>query len=125
MIPCALAGDSIAVGIAPFFKHCVVDAKIGISSAAIIGRVHDADVLVVSAGSNDPRNPHLEANLKIIRAKASGKVIWISPIDRTAAEAVVRVAAIHGDRVVRFSSGRDHVHPRSEGSLAAAVRGAF
>ena len=111
---CAIVGDSIAVGVAEYSHGCsIVDAKIGISSSAIIRRVHDADVVVISAGSNDPNNPRLVDNLKVIRAKCTHKVIWISPVNRVAAAAVRTVAALHGDTVITFIPGRDHVHPRS------------
>ena len=53
---CAIVGDSIAVDQFAYFPACIHDAKIGMPSANIIGRVHSADVLVVSAGSNDPDN---------------------------------------------------------------------
>src|SRR5580700_9449292 len=108
---CAVVGDSIALGVSPYLPECTVDAKIGISSAAVIGRVHEADVLIVSAGSNDPDNPSLVSNLERIRAKATGKVIRIRPVNLKAAMAVLHVAGQHGDLVVSFEPGRDHVHP--------------
>jgi hypothetical protein len=120
---CAIIGDSIAIGLAALMPQCVVDAKVGIPSAAVIYRMHSADIVVVSAGSNDPRNPRLVDNLKLIRATALGKVIWIAPIDRAAAKAVASVAAIHSDPVIHFEPGHDNVHPRSDVTLAAAVKG--
>jgi hypothetical protein len=122
MAACLIAGDSIAVAVAPYLPNCTVNAKIGIPSAAIIGRADAANVLVVSAGSNDPRNPELIDNLQRIRERTSGKVIWIQPIDDVAAAAVRRVAALHGDHVVTFSPGRDHVHPLDDKALAESVR---
>jgi hypothetical protein len=119
---CAIVGDSIAVSVGRFIEECLVDAKSGIPSAEVIPRVHPADVLFVSAGSNDPRNPRLEDNLRMIRAKASAAVVWIVPISPTAAVAVERVAATHDDPIVRFEPSSDGVHPKSYSDLAIALR---
>ena len=73
MAACLIAGDSIAVGVAPYLPRCAVNAKVGITSTAIIRRVGAANLLIISAGSNDPRNPRLINNLKSIRAKATAK----------------------------------------------------
>jgi len=126
---CAIIGDSIAVGTAAaeslpasYRLPCFMDAKVGIPSAQIIGRVHDADVVVVSAGSNDPHNPKLVANLEAIRTKITGRVLWIVPQDRVAAAAVRSVAAKHSDLIVTFTAGRDGVHPHSYAPIIGAVR---
>lgn len=121
MIDCAVVGDSIALGVGTELHRCVVDATVGIPSADVIGRVQHANVLVVSAGSNDARSPALEHNLRAIRAKASSKVIWISPMDPVAAAAVRRVARLHGDQVVHFTPRPDNIHPRSYPTLADRV----
>ncbi|HUO87984.1 MAG TPA: hypothetical protein VMU08_02320 [Rhizomicrobium sp.] len=121
MIDCAVVGDSIALGVGTELHRCVVNATVGIPSTEVIGRVQEANVLVVSAGSNDPRNPKLEANLRAIRARAAQRVIWIAPMDPIAAEAVRRVARIHGDAVVGFTPRPDHIHPRSYPALAGRV----
>jgi hypothetical protein len=124
---CAVIGDSIAVGAGKYMRTCKVNAKIGISSRAVIGRIDPhVDVNVVSAGSNDPDNPNLRANLESLRSRA-GRVIWILPIDIRARAKVQAVATAHGDPVVSFAPAGDHVHPRSEIGLArsiAAVMGA-
>jgi hypothetical protein len=118
---CAVVGDSIAAGAGQYMRKCKVNAKIGISSHAVIGRVDPAaDVNVVSAGSNDPANPNLRVNLESIRSRA-GRVIWILPIDTRARAEVQAVAAEHGDPVVSFAPAGDHVHPRSEVGLARSI----
>jgi hypothetical protein len=118
---CAVVGDSIAVGAGQYLRACKVDAKIGISSSAVIARVdRSADVNIVSAGSNDPENPNLRANLDRIRSRAL-RVIWILPIEARARAAVQQVAAAHGDSVVSFVASSDHVHPRSEIALARSI----
>lgn len=119
---CAIIGDSIADGLAALIPDCIVDAKVGIPSVAIIDRVHGADVLIVSAGSNDPNNPSLQANLEKIREKATGSVIWIRPNMERAAAAVMAVASRHGDMVVSFTAGRDKVHPKNYKTLARELK---
>jgi hypothetical protein len=123
MIDCAIVGDSIALGIGTEMQGCTVNAALGIPSAEIIGRVEDAAVLVVSAGSNDSRNPQLEENLRVIRERAhdAKSVIWIAPADPRAAQAVLNVARSHGDKVVHFKPRADHIHPASYGDLAFSV----
>lgn len=119
---CALIGDDIAVGLATQRFNCTIDAKVGISSAAIVGRAYDSDIMIVSAGSNDPLNKHLIDNLRAIRSKTKGQVIWIIPIHPKAAASVRFIANEFGDSVVTFTPGMDHVHPRSYSTLAADVR---
>ena len=126
---CAIVGDSIAVGTATagglsarWRPPCIMDAKVGIPSVQVIGRVHDASLLVVSAGSNDPDNPKLADNLEAIRAKATGKVLWILPVNYRARIIVEAVAASHGDMVVAFTPGRDHVHPLSYVPILAEIQ---
>lgn len=125
---CVIAGDSIAVGTgyAEGLKTsrrppCNVDAKIGIPSAQVIGRVHAADLLVISAGSNDPDNPNLEKNLEEIRSKATGRVLWIVPVPKRAAAIVRKVAAIHHDGTISFAPGRDGLHPHSYAPIIREV----
>lgn len=118
---CAVAGDSIAFGVGRVMRQCLTDAKGGIPSADVIARVHPAEVLFVSAGTNDPNNPQLESNLEAIRAKASADVVWIEPMYAAAAAAVKRVAAMHKDPIVQFVPGSDGVHPKSYGDLAASL----
>jgi hypothetical protein len=121
--PCTVVGDSIAVGAGQFLQACKVDAKNGIPSAAVVARVdRTAHVNVISAGSNDPENPNLRANLNRIRSRAKD-VIWILPIHTRARAAVLEVATAHGDRVVSFAPAGDHVHPSSEVALARSIAG--
>jgi hypothetical protein len=118
---CAIVGDSIAVGVGQYMRSCRVNAKIGISSSAVIDRVdRSADVNVVSAGSNDPDNPNLRANLERIRSHAK-RTVWILPVPAQARAAVEAVAAAHGDAVVSFTPSADRLHPRSEAALARSI----
>jgi hypothetical protein len=118
---CAVVGDSIAVGAGQYMRSCKVNAKIGILSSAVIARVDPfVNVNVVSAGSNDPANPNLHANLENIRSRAR-RVIWILPIETRARAEVQAVATAHGDPVVSFAPSGDHVHPRSDFNLARSI----
>ena len=124
---CAVVGDSIAVGLRSYFRECRTDAKIGIGTKAVAARVTGrADVIIVSAGSNDYSTPGLLGRLKALRARArSARVIWILPAPRSAAAAVEGVAHAHGDAVVAFavsSTDREHIHPQSSKALAAEIR---
>lgn len=119
---CLVAGDSIALGLSGFIPGCEVNAKTGLPSGDIVDRVKAADVVVLSAGSNDPHNPRLVENLKAMRAKARGRVIWIVPVNHTAAAAVNRIAMANHDKAIPFVPGADRVHPLSYQTLAASVR---
>lgn len=122
---CAIVGDSIADGLAEKMPHCQRNAKIGIPSGKIIERVPQGylGLLIISAGSNDPQNPRLADNLNAMRRRAGGGVIWIAPVDSRARSVVNSVAQAHGDRVVTFTPGRDHVHPRSYSEIAQQIQG--
>ncbi len=127
---CAVIGDSIAEGLRPFFHECQFAVQIGIGTAAIASRVPgNAEVIVVSAGSNDYLTPGLLARLQVLRSRAaSARVIWIKPIPGAAAAAVDTVAQAHGDPVVPFVvSPADglRVHPQSPSTLAAEIRRHF
>jgi len=127
---CVLVGDSIAADLRGFFPECSVDTKIGIGTAAIAARMpHGADLIVVSAGSNDYLTPGLLARLQKLRARAGeARVIWIRPAPATAAAAVDTVAHAHGDAVVPFAvsrTDRERLHPQSNRTLAADIRRHF
>ena len=121
-----VAGDSIAVGVASQL-HWAHDAKVGAPSKDIIHRVPHGHFhfLVLSAGSNDPMNPHLADNLNAMRRRAGGGVLWIAPVNAHARAVVTRVAHEHGDQVVTFTPGHDHIHPRSYAELAHRIQHAM
>ena len=123
---CAVVGDSIALMIAPFLDRCVVDAKVGEHVAQIVGRVHDADVVVVSAGSNDADYNDLAANLEKVRAKCSHRVLWILPALDRPRRLVTAIALKHGDAAVSFvADPKDGVHPLRPARLALDIRSEF
>ena len=122
---CAVVGDSIALMIAPFLGQCVVDAKVGEHVAQIVGRVHDADVVVVSAGSNDADYRDLAANLEKVRGRCSHRVLWILPALERPRRMVEAVALKHGDAAVSFPAGRDGVHPARPARLALDIEAEF
>jgi hypothetical protein len=122
---CAIAGDSIAYGLGTQMKQCTTNAKVGTPSHDIIHRVPQGftGLTIISAGSNDPMNPHLADNLNAMRRRAGGGVTWIAPVNPRARSVVESVAHAHGDRVVTFTPGHDNVHPQSYAALARAVQG--
>jgi hypothetical protein len=127
---CAVIGDSIAADLRPFLRECRFAGRIGIGTAAIVSLVpSNAEVIVVSAGSNDYLTPGLLARLQALRSRAgSARFIWIRPIPRLAATAVDAVAQAHGDAVVSFvvsSTDRERLHPQSNSALAAEIRRHF
>ncbi len=127
---CAVIGDSIAEDLRGFFRECHVDVKIGIGTAAIASRVPGrADLIIVSAGSNDYLTPGLLTRLHALRSRAgSARVVWIRPVPQAAAIAVDTVAHAHGDAVVSFEASRtdrERIHPQSNKALAADIRRHF
>ena|ERR1700692_1563092 len=119
---CAVVGDSIAEAVQSYFPECTHNTKIGISSAAVVSRTPSGkDVVIISAGSNDPKNPSLLAHLREIQKRA-GHVIWILPINPTARKAVEQVAAENQEPTVGFTPAKDHVHPRNNRVVAVAIR---
>jgi len=119
---CLILGDSIAVGLSWAIKGCTVVAKVGMSSAWILANAPNGnfDRVYISAGSNDPGNPALYSNLTNIRNKyCSSKVVWIRPANG-AGPTVLR-ATQPGDKIVYFTPGPDHVHPRSYAELGKSA----
>jgi hypothetical protein len=123
-VSCFIFGDCLALGLAAVLGGCASDAKVGISSTAVIQKAPTAnyDLVVISTGSNDPTNPRLSKNLETIRSKVhAGQVVWVRPVNAIAGRAVVAVALEHGDGAASVKPGRDNVHPRSYRVLAEAV----
>lgn len=123
---CIAVGDSIAVGVGQA-AHCSINAKVSVSSSYIANHTVSSNksVAIVSAGSNDPANPHLRSNLIKIRSKLnSDRVVWILPYNRSAAKVVRSVAISFGDGYIDLSdySTHDGVHPSSYKSVAKKIR---
>src|ERR1700726_987696 len=128
---CAVIGDSIADMVQDFLPECDHNTKVGISSAAVLARVlaePPRSVTIVSAGSNDPTNPRLAANLAAIRAH--GPVIWIVPSATAGSVAqarrvVLKFVADHQDPSVQFTPGccgvQARVHPIRPREIAAVI----
>ena len=91
--------SDLALGIAQTF-HCREYAVVGRSSGSIFAHAPRVigGVAYLSAGSNDPYDVQLTANLEGIRAKLGAeKVVWIIPYNRHTAAKVLAVARAHGD----------------------------
>jgi hypothetical protein len=129
---CIFIGDSIAVGLAQAINRgglvCDRAARVGVGSAKVVAAAlgaADYPIAIVSAGSNNPRDPRLERDLNAIRQVLwRSRVIWVLPYHRGAAYAVTRVAFAFNDAVVdlaRYPSD-DGVHPRDYKVVAGAIR---
>src|SRR5690242_17915394 len=91
---CALIGDSIAEDLRGFFRECQANVKLGVGTKAIAALMPArADLIVVSAGSNDYLDPGLLSRLQAVRFRAgAARVIRIRPAPSSAAAAVDTVA---------------------------------
>jgi hypothetical protein len=114
-------GDSLAVGVAGKIKGSTSDAKVGIGSGEILRRskdAPDADLTVISSGTNDPGNTNLLANLRETRKNVKGKVVWVMPLDPRAAAAVQQVMKENGDKSITYTASPSdsmHLHPSDQG----------
>jgi Phage tail lysozyme len=130
-------GDSLAVGTGSQISGAVVDAKVGISSSAILDKalsnkeLKGADLAIISAGANDgygidkknPNSAKTQSNLSAIRkALGAKKYVWILPFNRFAAQDIK--AEVGSDATVDLADvatpSKDHLHPTNYGSVAQA-----
>lgn len=122
MIECLILGDSIAVGIGSA-SHCQMIAEVGINSKNFVVShkyIPHANTTVISLGSNDG-NADFSKYLKQLRAKVSGKVVWIlSNNNAKARNIALNIARQNGDNVVYLSSfaTADGVHPKNYSAVA-------
>lgn len=125
MIECLIIGDSIAVGVGMRRHDCEVEAKIGITSNSYLNSIHrkfrieDAEVTVISLGSNDGNVDSYPSLLKIRQEIKTGKVIWImSTNNKQSRFAVLQLSFQYGDQVLDTSvypMSKDGVHPTAKG----------
>lgn len=123
--PCAIIGDSIAVGLSQVQHGCTVNARVGRSAGTIARQRLPGHYAwaVISAGSNNPTDPRLRSQLETIRRNLrSTNVVWVLPRHPRAASLVRSVAVRNRDGFVDFVPSRDGVHPRSYQSLMRSVR---
>lgn len=132
MIVCLMFGDSLAQFTAQAVKAaqgpaCRVVARKGAGSAEIASWRYppvSPSFVVISAGTNDARNPALARNLAAIRTRISAKrVAWLLPYDRQAALIVHRVAVSFRDSEMDLAAypSRDGIHPQSYAGVAGAL----
>lgn len=118
---CFVVGDSIAQMVAPYLP-CKSRTRNGEHTSVIIGWVRPADLVVISAGSNDDVNEALTRNLRELRIRAGqSRVVWIKPVNTAIANEVMALANVWGDRVASFVPTRDNVHPRHPDALAREI----
>lgn len=129
---CLIIGDSTALGTAGALfaqgVRCAVHARIGAPSAELARVFHSVsgvDRVLIAIGSNDPTNPGLARNLKIIRQRAVvSRVTWLAPYHAGAAKIVTEIARTLGDSAIQLSAfpSRDRVHPNSYRTVATALQ---
>jgi hypothetical protein len=115
-------GDSLAVGFGAA-AHIETHARVSASSCAIASFAPSgpADVIVVSAGINDPPGRCLDSLRARLHAR---RIIWILPAPINSARAhVAAVAAAHGDTTCSYVTGPRSFHPRSYAALVRSCLG--
>jgi hypothetical protein len=115
-------GDSLAVGFGAA-AHIETHARVSASSCAIASFAPSGsvDVIVVSAGINDPPGRCLDSLRARLHAR---RVIWILPAPINSARAhVASVAAAHGDATCSYVTGPRSFHPRSYQALVRSCLG--
>lgn len=136
MIDCLLAGDSIAFMMRDFLPECRLAAIGGINSwqfnhaSFVLARVPsklDADVVVISIGTNDHPGVNTEHELRLVRARVTARrVVWLIPAIKPNIQALVRrVASENGDITATIPLLQsDGIHPSWEGckSLRDTIR---
>ena len=128
MIECLIIGDSIAVGTAMFApKECVSYAHGGWNTWQWNKKWGDtpldADLLVISLGTNDYKDLKTEVELRKMRSRVHAKrVMWIMPpcneqFCKAEVNAIVgKVAHEYGDIIIGTMHVQpDHIHPSWSG----------
>lgn len=131
MTGCIIIGDCIALGIAAYASFmipggCDHQARVGAATAEIarMAPQRHAQVVFVSAGSNDADNADLGAQLAGLRARVrADRVVWLYPRASAGAWAVYKVARAYGDRTVSLAHlpSKDGAHPKDYRAAAALV----
>ena len=122
MLDCLILGDSIAVGVGQFRPECSVHATVGINSRnwndRNITKDLSANTVIISLGSNDPKNMKTIQELFTLRQVLGAKrVYWIVPaVNAEAQEAVKIVADKFEDKILFIPQlSKDKVHPTTNG----------
>lgn len=126
---CLVLGADVARQIAKYKPQCDVVAVDGRSSARINDNVPTKRYAVayVVAGTNDPLNPKLGANLFSIRRKLNaGRVTWVAPYPARASQRVYETAVYFKDGVVYLSKFKQNYsklgHPKDYKAVAKALK---
>jgi hypothetical protein len=96
-------GDSLALGFGQA-SHMTINAKVGISSCAILARTptDHYDFVLLSAGTNDPPGRCVAA----IRARLNAShVMWVVPVNG-ARGTVLATAKVYQDQTLVYTPGR-------------------
>ena len=103
-------GDSLALGFGQA-SHMRTLAIVGIGSCALLAITPTShfDFVLLSAGTNDPPGPCIEA----IRAKLmADRVEWVVPVNGARLN-VIAVAKSRGDALLYYAAGPNWPHPRA------------
>lgn len=122
MLDCLILGDSIAVGLAQFRPECGVHAKVGINSRNWVDKNITKDLVantvVISLGSNDPKNMKTIKELFALRQVVGAKqVYWIVPAVNVEAQEAVKIVADKFEDKILFipQLSKDKIHPTTNG----------
>jgi hypothetical protein len=122
MLDCLILGDSIAVGVAQFRPECGVHAKVGINSRNWVDKNITKDLVantvVISLGSNDPKNMKTINELFALRQVVGAKqVYWIVPAVNVEAQEAVKIVADKFEDKILFipQLSKDKIHPTTNG----------
>ena len=128
MLDCLIAGDSIAVGTKMFAPtECVSYAQKGYTSFQWNNKFGsnnlDANVVVISLGTNDHKYNNTEHELRKLRNHVHAvTVFWIMPpcneyfCKPNVNEVVTKLANEYGDTIIRTDKvEHDHIHPNVSG----------
>jgi len=122
MLDCLILGDSIAVGVAQFRPECGIHAKVGINSRNWIDKNITkelvANTVVISLGSNDPKNMKTINELFALRQVVGAKqVYWIVPAVNVEAQEAVKIVADKFEDKILFipQLSKDKIHPTTNG----------
>jgi hypothetical protein len=127
LVPCAVIGDSIAVGVGRYLPECRIEARVGVTSGQFVRGLLspvEAGRVVISLGVNDGPSAATVMNLRIVREAVQGAaVFWLLPANHEYARVAIRVVAGEfGDRLIDAGreTGPDGLHPTGAGYRALA-----
>lgn len=127
-----VVGDSIGVGVSQSLHMSPDQVLVGNTSKELISNIRsqsgvvNANLAIVSIGSNESDIGILTNNIQTIRSLLSAKkYIWVLPYNPEMSKAIS--SAVGQDELYQLSSippSSDNIHPSSYGSIVSAIAGA-